>query len=302
MPSFKSIKKNSKDVSQIIKHIGETMNPFSEEISKEHLFNIASGKAAKDETKHFLLSIAEMWKETKESFISECVKRPERFEERIARIKLQTFANDGKRFKMKGTDNKIIAVSMIRALFGSILFLSLQKQIDMAEILSYPLIQVPLALSHADGLMQKTPKVKLLHELEAQVKSTPPSKIDTTIIDGMFFLHLLVDLPSSFGQVAMHILKRVCSSNSNTIHLVFDKTQSPSIKDCERNLRSMDNRQVPYQITGPEQKRPSNWSNALRNDHFNVVHYNLFCIHINEELNIFQSMSLFVFVTTFRTF
>lgn len=51
------------------------------------------------------------------------------------------------------------------------------------------------------------------------------------------------------------------------IHLVFDKTISPSIKDCERNKRG-DNRAVAYQITGPEQKRPGNWLQSLRIDQF----------------------------------
>ncbi|XP_057305868.1 uncharacterized protein LOC130647831 [Hydractinia symbiolongicarpus] len=44
----------------------------------------------------------------------------------------------------------------------------------------------------------------------------------------------------------------------------------PSIKDCERDLRCTE-RHGAYQITGPEQKRPSNWLNALRNDHFKAA-------------------------------
>ena len=77
----------------------------------------------------------------------------------------------------------------------------------------------------------------------------------------MFFLHLLSDLPSTFGAVATFILKRVCSTKGNTIHFVLDKTVSPSIKDCERDLRCSD-RHGAYHISGPEQRRPTNWLSA----------------------------------------
>ena len=49
--------------------------------------------------------------------------------------------------------------------------------------------------------------------------------------------------------------------------MVFDKTILPSIKDAERNKRS-NQRGMAYQITEPEQKRPSNWLQELRGDQF----------------------------------
>ena len=71
--------------------------------------------------------------------------------------------------------------------FGSILCVALEKKVDMEDFLTYPLTPVPLSLCHLDGSMQKTPKTKLLQELEKRVKSTSPSHIDVTIIDAMFF-------------------------------------------------------------------------------------------------------------------
>ena len=73
------------------------------------------------------------------------------------------------------------------------------------------------------------------------------------MIDGMFFLHLFVELPPTFGALATLILRRVCRQSGNEVDLVCDKTTSPSIKDCERSKRG-DNIAVAYQITGPEQK------------------------------------------------
>ena len=87
------------------------------------------------------------------------------------------------------------------------------------------------------------------------------------IIDGMFFFHLLYQPPSTFAGLADHLLRQVCKQRGTEIHLFFDKTISPSIKDAERNKRS-NQRGMVYQITGSEQKRPSNWLQALRGDQF----------------------------------
>ncbi|XP_057306368.1 uncharacterized protein LOC130644684 [Hydractinia symbiolongicarpus] len=264
------MRQNSKDLHQVINMVKETMNPFNDAIEKQYLFNIASGKAASPDTTKFLLNIVSVGSKARDKFIDECSKDPARFEKPIRRQTLHTFATGGTKYNIKAADNKVVAVTMMRDLFGSILYHSLQRKIDMAEVLKYPLTPVPLSLGHVDGKMQKTPKVKLLNELEAKVKTDDPNRVDVNIIDGMFFLHLFVDLPATFGALATFILKRVCASKGNIIHFVLDKMVHPSIKDCERDLRCTE-RHGAYQITGPEQKRPSNWLNALRNDHFKAA-------------------------------
>ena len=91
-----------------------------------------------------------------------------------------------------------------------------------------------LSLCHTDGRIQSTPKSALLDEIKARVTSVLSEYIDVIIVDGMFFLHLLIHLPSTMGQTAIVILKKICSSyNSNTIHLVFNKIVTPSIKYLE---------------------------------------------------------------------
>lgn len=73
------------------------------------------------------------------------------------------------------------------------------------------------------------------------------------------------------GQTVTVILKKTCSSyNSDTIHLVFDKMVAPSIKELEhKSQNSVDDEE--YIITRPEQKRPRNWLNALRNSSFKTT-------------------------------
>ena len=64
--------------------------------------------------------------------------------------------------------------------------------------------------------------------------------------------------------------------------MVFDKVQSPSIKDCERAETSKNvSRELNYQVTGLGQHTPSNWLEALRNDNFKVS-LNKFLVDILE--------------------
>ena len=50
------IMKNTRDLEKILRSIQENMNPFSEEVNKDLLFNIGIGKSSKQETAEFLLN------------------------------------------------------------------------------------------------------------------------------------------------------------------------------------------------------------------------------------------------------
>ena len=64
-------------------------------------------------------------------------------------------------------DGKVVSACLIRDLFGNILNISLERKIDMEEVLSYPLTSIPLSLSHVDAKKRhKTPKSAILNHLE----------------------------------------------------------------------------------------------------------------------------------------
>ena len=140
------ISQNSTQPAKLIEMIKLTMNPFSPDIEKSCSFNITSGKSANDEVASFLLNVEIIGREAREKFIEECIEDTTRFEKPIKRNKVHPFANGNTTFKLQGKDKEIIAISLMRDLFGSILFLSLEQRIDMGEVLKYPLTQVPLSL------------------------------------------------------------------------------------------------------------------------------------------------------------
>ena len=189
----------------------------------------------------------------------ECIEDPTRFSKSIKRQTIHSFATEGGTKNIKVGDGKTISACLIRDLFSSILFLSLERKADMAEVLSYPLTPVPLSLSHVDGTVLKTKKSTLTSTLEIKVITRPPDIVHETVIDASFFLYLQYNLPSTFGQVAKVILSNIKKAKGNVIL---------SIKDSERNNRASVT--TSFQVTGSSQKRPSNWLEAMKNTSFKI--------------------------------
>lgn len=109
----------------------------------------------------------------------------------------------------------------------------------------------------------------LYKNFEKRITSDAPQEIDAYIIDGFFFLHLMSNnLPSTYEAIARVLFIRLCSYKGKEIHLIFDHIVSPSIKDCERDRRSDDDRSVEYGTIGKKQRRPGNFLKTLRNDNF----------------------------------
>ena len=70
------IMKNTRDLEKILRSIQENMNPFSEEVNKDLLFNIGTGKSSKQETAEVLLNVDKNDQKAREGFIIQCIKDP----------------------------------------------------------------------------------------------------------------------------------------------------------------------------------------------------------------------------------
>ena len=116
---------------------------------------------------------------------------------------MATFATEAGKRRVR-SNGKQIAACFMRDLFGSLLQISLEKKVDINEVLCYPLTPSPLSLSHVNGSMLKSPKSALLKYLESKIISQPPSSIEVVILDAMFFMHLHSNLPSTFSGVARY--------------------------------------------------------------------------------------------------
>lgn len=114
------------------------MNGCFKNFDSDHLFNIATGKAADIKTEEFLLNILENGNNSRSKFIEECAIDITRFEKPIKKIQIKTFANEGVKYTLR-QKNSICELKLERDLFSRMLLLSIDNKIDLELVLSYPL-------------------------------------------------------------------------------------------------------------------------------------------------------------------
>lgn len=116
------IEKDNKTLNRIIETMKKTMNPFSENLDQNILFNMSTGKAASSHVSDFLLNCKTLGHKQKLRFFSECSEDPTRFVKSIKRNVISNFASDcAKRtIKNKSKDNQAL-LKMERDIFGRLL-------------------------------------------------------------------------------------------------------------------------------------------------------------------------------------
>lgn len=97
-------------------------------------------------------------------------------------------------------NNKVQGVRLQRDLFGRLLAISVTLNPDMEKILSYPITPVPMSMCQMDGTICKTKKSVIVECLKIG-DGTVPAHCD--------FLHLMKDIPQTFGKLAKSILQKL---------------------------------------------------------------------------------------------
>ncbi|KAE9521357.1 hypothetical protein AGLY_018237 [Aphis glycines] len=124
------IEKASSAVQKFVVIIKNYINPFDQTIDPNVLFNILTGKGASTETTNFLLNVQikgnELWKNLFQIDSS-------RFEKPIEKQKILNFSQENIKKKISTTVGKVQEIRMQRNLFGRMLGISLEKQIDVLE-------------------------------------------------------------------------------------------------------------------------------------------------------------------------
>ena len=266
------IKRDNADIDALTNALNSTCNPFTSH-SPHELVNLSSGKSTAKETEEFLLSTLSRGEEHRLKFERECSDDSSLFLKTMPRIKMFNFAAENAR-RGKLSERRINATEGVRDIFGRILAVTAKtsNSFNLKHILTYPITDVPLALAHSDGTPTKTCKATLTKVLESRqtlvLKDNLPA-IKAIVIDGGNILHevVLQHSKSSYGAMARDLLVKISFCPGEEIHIVFDRYQSPSIKDTERKLRG-GNVHKEFIITGPDQSQTKSGIELLKNGAF----------------------------------
>ena len=143
-----------------------------------------------------------------EDFISTRINTNEvNFWDTLPKLKMNTFSSTAKKMEVKATNDKIITLTTDQELFGRLLVVAKQRDIDLQKALSYELSAVPVAIAYGDRSLRKSTKSSLMAFLEKNVAVLPllPLSLIPTafVIDAMALVQVMKSASFvSFGQMA----------------------------------------------------------------------------------------------------
>ena len=138
------------------------------EISCTGSFVFECSDIAKD-----LLKAHDIDRKAMEDFIdSHLVEKAVGLHNPIKRNKRNTIAACEVKKKLTSSQNEISQMRVERNVFGQLVLLSIEHNVDLELTLSFPLRHVPWSLSTPDGMPTKTVNSKLLYFLESYIEPT----------------------------------------------------------------------------------------------------------------------------------
>ena len=214
-------------------------NPFAI-ADKDNLYSISSGAKVPKYHENDILSAELRGTGAKEKFIQERLEKDENFFEPIKRTNLKTMEDMGKNVKVKTANNKIVEYRQQGNVAMQLLVRSQtpELQINLADLLKFPLTPVPFSIGTADGCFAKADKskgLKYLLEKTDSVNVAPQDSIVLLIEDGNALFHSIKEIPGNFRQIS----EKLFNMTSNKVDVIFstDMYKEDSVKAMERNRR-----------------------------------------------------------------
>ena len=189
------------------------INPFSTDLERDKLCNLASGKPVRDDIADSLLTLEERGSTMIDDFckqISSDKDGKKLFFDPITRAPWKGFVDTGCKAKLRKNESKDIKVQ--RDILGLLAAKSQQQRasVNTDEALCYPLAHVPLSLTRCDGARRKTAKSKLFHVALSSVEVDDVEYVRNEtkcyILDLAAIIQSIMRTPETFRELANNIL------------------------------------------------------------------------------------------------
>ena len=198
------ILKSELAVNATIDAIENFVNPFT--ISdKDHLYSLSSGLKIPEDIEKDILKAERVGNQEKQRFITERLKENDKFFEPVKRTKLKTMGDLNKKVRITGTQNKVVELKQQGNIAFQLLVKSqtLDRNLDLQEVMKYQLTPVPYSLGSCDGFLGKTNKAKGMNYITQEVSNSASPEATGTllIVNGNAVFHSLSELPETFGDI-----------------------------------------------------------------------------------------------------
>ncbi|KAK3869740.1 hypothetical protein Pcinc_015599 [Petrolisthes cinctipes] len=202
---------------------------------EEDLVSLSTGTVAPPEVSRDLLRAHAVGEAALQEFKTRLDEdQQEKFHSKLKKQGLKTFANLS--VKRKSKNSQDIVLKADRKLFSHMILVAESRQVNMKDVLAYPLGPLPWALANSDGTLRKTNKAALARELEKNVSAAEDIPTPSaSIIDGMGLIQKLNGSNKTFGQVAELAFTNILheGEQNKRTDIVFDVYRSTSIKQAE---------------------------------------------------------------------
>ncbi|KAL8624539.1 hypothetical protein ACOMHN_005841 [Nucella lapillus] len=175
----------------------------------------------------------------------------------MKKASLKTFGSAAKKRKTKYSDGRSVILKADRWLFGRMIVMGQSRNLNLKDLMCFPLGPHPWSLATPDGSLRKTNKAALATNIkkDAQLQDSLAAHF-ATIIDGMALVQRAKfdGQQPTFDEIADRIFSMAIreASLSTRLDIVFDTYKPLSIKYNERANRATTGLQV--QIVAPGQK------------------------------------------------
>ena len=273
-------KKDMNDVRKAMHTIESKVNPFKSRNATEPLDNLASAVISADSITYDILTAEKKGNAAFLGFVEKRLKSNEiDLYAPLPKSNLHTFANLVKSRTVKSTATAVV-VKADRGLLARKVVVAQHRHMNMQEVLTYPLGQLPWSLATADGTPTKTANSLLLHILEGKAQLVEDAPVSSVwILDGMAILHSMKDVPRAFSSLASYVfqlVKSAASQDRTRTDLIIDQYPDVSINNPERERRCAGGR-IQIAINHGNQMCPTQWKKYL-SDGSNKAHLASFLV------------------------
>ncbi|XP_065185756.1 uncharacterized protein LOC135816485 [Sycon ciliatum] len=265
--------RDEKDVLQVIDTVSMLRNPFISSSKQPcmELIHLASGVEASKEAAQDLRTAEERGKVCFHEFLHERLtagQSAKGFHDPLKKQNLQTFTK--KKAKKTASTSNTDILRADRSTFSRMALIAQTREMDMRQVMSYPLGELPWAIASTSGALVKTNKSALLTLLTDGISSAPPTNTAAAngalIIDAMAMIRTqkLSEAPASFGEFTAVVLKQICGyfSKYTRVDFVVDTYRDISIKNLERSSRAADG-VLRLHLTNRSQRMPRQFNKYL---------------------------------------